>query len=219
MKASNTSLRIITSIAMLAGLAGFFCLEIYFPKYHAVRWLSMLIVFGGIVETIKCLCNTSLTEFRKNSVAFILFVLWLFVVLVSAYFVGARPWIMLCLLMVIVGADTGAWLFGKIFGGDKMWEKVSEHKTWSGQIGGILCGTAMAVAYGFIGTNIFRPELLLTGISVALLSQYGDLTASFIKRRLGIKDFSGLLPGHGGILDRFDGWIYVLPLFWLIIMG
>lgn len=217
MKLSNTSLRVVTSIAMLAVLALVFVLEMYFPKIHVVRWVGMLIVLGGIVETIMCFYRTTAEDFQKHSGAFTLFVMWLIIVLFSTYFVGSRPWIMLCLLMIIVGADTGAWLFGKIFGGDKMWEKISEHKTWSGQIGGILCGTAMALLYGFIGTDSFRPELIWTGISVALLSQYGDLTASFIKRCLGIKDFGKLLPGHGGILDRFDGWIYVLPLAWLII--
>ncbi len=217
MKLSNTSLRVVTSIAMLAVLALVFVLEMYFPKIHVVRWVSMLIMLGGIVETIMCFYRTTAEDFQKHSGAFTLFVMWLIIVLFSTYFVGSRPWIMLCLLMIIVGADTGAWLFGKIFGGDKMWEKISEHKTWSGQIGGILCGTAMALLYGFIGTDSFRPELIWTGISVALLSQYGDLTASFIKRCLGIKDFGKLLPGHGGILDRFDGWIYVLPLAWLII--
>ena len=217
MKLSNTSLRILTSVAMLAVLALVFVLEIYVPKIHAVRWLSMLIVLGGIIETIMCFCKNTTETLQKHSVTFMLFVMWLIVVLFSAYFVGSRPWIMLCMLMIIVGADTGAWLFGKMFGGDKMWERISEHKTWSGQIGGIVCGTLMALLYGFIGTDSFRPELIWTGISVALLSQYGDLTASFIKRCLNIKDFSNLLPGHGGILDRFDGWIYVLPLVWLII--
>lgn len=217
MKLSNTSLRVVTSIAMLAVLALVFVLEMYFPKIHVVRWVSMLIVLGGIVETIMCFYRTTAEDFQKHFGVFTLFVMWLIIVLFSTYFVGSRPWIMLCLLMIIVGADTGAWLFGKTFGGDKMWEKISKHKTWSGQIGGILCGTAMALLYGFIGTDSFRPELIWTGISVALLSQYGDLTASFIKRCLGIKDFGKLLPGHGGILDRFDGWIYVLPLAWLII--
>ena len=217
MKLSNTSLRILTSVAMLAVLALVFVLEIYVPKIHAVRWLSMLIVLGGIIETIMCFCKNTTETLQKHSVTFMLFVMWLIVVLFSAYFVGSRPWIMLCMLMIIVGADTGAWLFGKMFGGDKMWERISEHKTWSGQIGGIVCGTLMALLYGFIGTDSFRPELIWTGISVALLSQYGDLTASFIKRCLGIKDFGNLLPGHGGILDRFDGWIYVLPFMWFFI--
>ena len=123
------------------------------------------------------------------------------------------------LLMIIVGADVGGWLFGKILGGDKMWERLSEHKTWSGQIGGIICGTIMSVVF-FLYFKPFGSDSMfavLMGIAIALLSQYGDLTASFIKRCLGIKDFGNLLPGHGGILDRFDGWIYVLPFIWFFI--
>ena len=56
------------------------------------------------------------------------------------------------------------------------------------------------------------------GISVALMSQYGDLTASFIKRKMGIKDFGAILPGQGGILDRFDGRMYALPIVWLVML-
>ena len=76
----------------------------------------------------------------------------------------------------------------------------------------------MAVMYGLLGTDTFMPQLMWIGISVALLSQYGDLTASWIKRRMGIKDFGNILPGHGGLLDRFDGWIYVLPIIWLVML-
>ena len=61
------------------------------------------------------------------------------------------------------------------------------------------------------------PQLLWIGISISLLSQYGDFTASFVKRKLQIKDFSNVLGDHGGVMDRFDGWIYALPLIWLIL--
>ena len=123
----------------------------------------------------------------------------------------------LCImLMIIVGADIGGWVFGKLLGGDKMWENLSANKTWAGQIGGIFLGTLMSILYcELFGTNVFNA--IWVGMSVSLLSQYGDLTASFIKRRLGIKDYGNILPGHGGILDRFDGWIYVLPLLWLML--
>ena len=139
--------------------------------------------------------------------------------LVAVYFVGARPRIMLWLLLIIVGADVGGWLFGLIFGGDKLWERLSAKKTWAGQIGGIICGTGMSLLY-FLQYRPFDTNCLfavLFGCSIALMSQYGDLTASFIKRCLGIKDFGNMLPGHGGILDRFDGWIYVLPFMWFFI--
>lgn len=216
---SNTGLRILSAIAMLVILGIVIALEYYFPQIHAVRILGILVMIGAIYETIKSFATAGQEVFDKHAFYFIAFVLWLFFMLVSVYFVGARPWIMLWLLMIIVGADVGAWLFGKIFGGDKMWERLSAHKTWAGQIGGILCGTFMSVFF-FLYIKPFGDDVvfaILMGISIALLSQYGDLTASFIKRCLGIKDFGKLLPGHGGILDRFDGWIYVLPLMWFFI--
>ena len=217
---SNTALRVLSAFVMLVVLAVVVALEYYFPQIHAVRILGVLVMIGAIYETLKCFRNASNEIFSKHTFYFIAFFVWLILMLASVYFVGARPWIMLWLLMIIVGADVGAWFFGKIFGGDKMWERLSEHKTWSGQIGGILCGTLMSVLF-FLYVKPFGSDIvfaILMGISISLLSQYGDLTASFIKRCLGIKDFGNLIPGHGGILDRFDGWIYVLPLMWFFIM-
>ena len=217
MKLSETSLRFISGAVMLAVLVVAVYLTKSFPSWHAIRWLSVFVVIGAIIETIKCFAQTSKENFQKNAFVFVFFLAWLVVLLGAAYVVGARPWIMLWLLMIIVGADVGGWFFGMVFGGDKMWEKISAKKTWSGQIGGIICGTGMSLLYGVLGTHVFMSDLVWVGISVALLSQYGDLTASFIKRRLNIKDFSHILPGHGGILDRFDGWIYVLPLVWFML--
>ena len=216
---SNTVLRFISAAGMLVALVGLITLEANFPSWHAVRWAGVLIMIGAIAEMIKCLNATDSETFNKNPIYFIGFTAWLVLMLVAVYFVGARPWIMLWLLMIIVGADVGGWLFGLIFGGDKMWERLSAHKTWSGQIGGIICGTIMSVIF-FMYFKPFGNDALfavLLGVTIALLSQYGDLTASFIKRCLGIKDFGNLLPGHGGILDRFAGWIYVLPFMWFFI--
>jgi len=217
---SNTALRVLSAFAMLVVLGIVIALEYYFPQIHAVRILGILIMIGAIYETLKNFRNASSETFSKHTFYFIAFFAWLILMLISVYFVGVRSWIMLWLLMIIVGADVGAWLFGKIFGGDKMWERLSEHKTWAGQIGGILCGTLMSILF-FLYIKPFGNDIVfatLMGISISLLSQYGDLTASFIKRCLGIKDFGNLIPGHGGILDRFDGWIYVLPLMWFFIM-
>ena len=216
---SNSVLRFISAGVMILALVGVIALQSWFPDLHIVRWVSVIIAIGTIYEMFKCLKSASSEVFNKHSGYFIIFTLMFFLMLVSAYFVSTHPWIMLWLLLIIVGTDVGGWLFGLIFGGDKMWERLSAHKTWSGQIGGIICGTAMSVIF-FLYFKPFGEDALfavLFGCTIALLSQYGDLTASFIKRRLGIKDFSNLLPGHGGILDRFDGWIYVLPLVWFII--
>lgn len=153
----------------------------------------------------------------KNLALFGAFLGLLGIDFVSLLVLGRRPMLLLFILCVICAADICAWLFGRTIGGAKMWESVSEHKTWAGQIFGIIGGTAAAVLYGYLTMGVFAPQLLWIGISVSLLSQYGDLTASFIKRRLKIKDFSRMLGAHGGIIDRFDGWVYVLPLIWLIL--
>jgi len=216
---SNTSLRIISAGVMFAILLLTVVLEYYFPGLHPVRWLGIAVVCGGIFETFKCFKQANKEILNRNVFSFSFFIMLLVLMLMSVYFVGARPWLMLWLLMIVVGADVGGWLFGNIFGGDKMWERLSAHKTWSGQIGGIFCGTLMSVIF-FTVFKRFDANVLfsvLFGCTIALLSQYGDLTASFIKRKLGIKDFGNLLPGHGGIMDRFDGWIYILPFMWFFI--
>ena len=219
---SNTSLRIISAGIMLGIVGVAVLLEkfgipwLWIAPFYAIRWLAVLVVVGCIFETAKCVKSASDENVQKNILPIIIFMCLLVLVLFAAYHVGTRPLLMLWLLMIIVGADVGGWLCGKIFGGDKLWEKISANKTWAGQIGGIVCGTLMSLLYYRL-FGVFLQNAVFVGISVALLSQYGDLTASFIKRRLDIKDFGNLLPGHGGILDRFDGWIYVLPLVWWII--
>lgn len=215
----NTLLRFMSAAIMALALIGIIALESWLPSLHVVRWVGVLISAGAIYEMLRCLKSVGAETFNKYATYFIMFVLLLVLMLISVYFVGTKTWIMLWLLMIIVGADVGGWLFGLMFGGDKMWERLSAHKTWAGQIGGILCGTLMSVIFVLYFKPFGNDALfaVLFGCTIALLSQYGDLTASFIKRCLGIKDFSNLLPGHGGILDRFDGWIYVLPLIWFFI--
>lgn len=213
---SNTKQRIIVGavmaiIAALAALCEYFGLP-------AVRILGIIVVLAMIAEYILCLRRASNDILRTNWLSFGGFFVWLFVMLAAINVVGARPWIILLMLMIICSADIGAWLFGRLIGGDKMWERLSSGKTWSGQIAGIICGTFAGVMYGLLGADTFMPQLMWIGISVSLLSQYGDLTASWLKRKMGIKDFGTILPGHGGVLDRFDGWIYVLPLVWLIML-
>ena len=172
-----------------------------------------------VYEMAHCIFNAKKLYIAKNGWLFFMFLAWLVMLVFAAYFVGHSLRNMTLLFAIICCADIGAWFFGKMFGGDKMWERLSEHKTWSGQIGGILCGTLMSVIF-FLYFKPFGNDAMfavLLGITISLLSQYGDLTASYIKRCLGIKDFGNLLPGHGGILDRFDGWIYVLPFIWFFI--
>lgn len=213
---SNTSKRVIAGLAM-AAIAGLAALGEFYG-ISAVRYLGITIVLAMIVEYVMCIVRADKNIIRQNWITFGFFMALLVLMLLAINAVGTRPWIILLMLLTIAGADIGAWFFGRLIGGDKMWERLSAHKTWAGQIAGILCGTFASVMYGLLGADTFMPQLMWIGISVALLSQYGDLTASYVKRTLGIKDFGTIIPGHGGLLDRFDGWIYVLPLVWLVML-
>jgi phosphatidate cytidylyltransferase len=206
---SNTAKRVLTSFAMAAVLAAA-------AWFGLVRWLAVLVAAGMGIEIIAAKIKS---KTKINPVFYILFAVYYILFVAGAYIVGGGPWKMLLLFLIIAAADMGAWFFGGRIKGDKMWERISPNKTWSGQIAGIICGTAAGVMYGLLGADVFMPQLMWIGIGVSLLSQYGDLAASAIKRRLGVKDFGGILPGHGGLADRFDGWIFVLPIIWLATQG
>ena len=210
-KMTEIKKRILTSAVMIL-IAGIAAVAEYFG-IPTIRWLAVLIAAMMIFETMRLkITDKKLCAWRVG------FGVWLILVGVAGYFVGTKPWIMLLLLLIIAAADTGAWFFGSRIGGEKMWATVSPGKTWSGQIAGIACGTIVAILYGLLGTDTFMPQLMWIGISVSLLSQYGDIAASALKRKLGIKDFGNLLPGHGGVIDRFDSWILVLPIIWLAML-
>ncbi|MBO4682987.1 MAG: CDP-archaeol synthase [Alphaproteobacteria bacterium] len=215
---SETMNRVLVAIGMLAVA----WLALWLGRFGiaGVYWLCVIVVAGMFLEFFGCLWRAPRDVMfnAKNLVLFFAFLALLALDFVAITAIARRMMTVLMLLVVICSADIGAWFFGRSIGGDKMWEKISEHKTWAGQIFGIICGTAAAVLYGYAVVGAFVPQLVWIGISVALLSQYGDLTASFVKRKLGIKDFGHILGKHGGILDRFDGWIYVLPIMWMIMI-
>ncbi len=105
---------------------------------------------------------------------------------------------------VVVMTDTCAYFTGRTLGGPKLAPKISPKKTWSGLVGGIVgAAAAGAVVAGFVETNIVTITLL-SGV-LAVVAQIGDLAISKAKRTFNVKDSSNIIPGHGGVLDRFDG--------------
>ena len=119
-------------------------------------------------------------------------------------------------------SDTMAYTFGLLFGKHKLIPEVSPKKTVEGAIGGVFGGVlfmliySLVCAYGF-SKDINFVSMILLGASGAILSQFGDLAASWIKRESGIKDYGNLLPGHGGILDRFDSVLAIAPFVYYFI--
>lgn len=112
---------------------------------------------------------------------------------------------MFWLVMVVVVTDIAGYFAGRILGGPKFWPRVSPKKTWSGTVAGWV--GAAGVGLAFAAATRAGSGLAGISIAVAMASQIGDIAESAIKRRSGVKDSSHLIPGHGGLLDRFDGML------------
>jgi phosphatidate cytidylyltransferase len=125
------------------------------------------------------------------------------------------PWRVFGLLGLVWTNDTMAYLVGSQIGKRKLFERISPGKTWEGFIGGGLC--TMAVAWGISHwLDAYTPAQWLALAAVAaIFGTLGDLVESMLKRSLGIKDSGNLLPGHGGLLDRFDAFVFAIPFYWL----
>ncbi len=124
------------------------------------------------------------------------------------------------------GCDTGAYFSGKLFGKHKLVPKLSPKKTVEGAIGGVAVATLIAFLYGFIisrfSANAAEVRIIayctISGFLGSIFSQFGDLTASAIKRYNGIKDFGRIIPGHGGVMDRFDSILFTAPAIYLTVL-
>ena len=114
-------------------------------------------------------------------------------------------------LLVVWVTDIGGYFAGRGIGGPKLWPRVSPKKTWAGAIGGFVA--SLAVAAALRRSISARPvPLLLLGAVLSVASQLGDLFESAVKRRFGVKDSSHIIPGHGGLLDRLDGFVAAVVL-------
>lgn len=171
----------------------------------AIAWLCLLTwlarpAFGRQQRVLKLI-----------ALGIILVGAWLAISLLQAQ----SPWLVLLLVVIIAAADIGAYFSGKAIGGPKLAPAISPGKTRAGAAGGLLAATAITVTIVLVVPDSpFSPAAAaVIGFVLAAISIGGDLLMSLLKRQQGLKDTSSLLPGHGGLLDRFDSLGAALPFF------
>ena len=134
--------------------------------------------------------------------------------------IDQTPYSILIWLVVLTafGTDIFAYFTGYLFGKHKLCPSISPKKTKEGALGGVFGSVILSLAF----ILIVQPDLLIHGLVIGVLgsiiSQFGDLTASIIKRKIGIKDYGNLIPGHGGVLDRFDSVLFTAPFVYYYII-
>jgi len=118
---------------------------------------------------------------------------------------------LILVLLVVWATDIGGYFAGRAIGGPKLWPRVSPKKTWAGAIGGFVA--SLLVASGFSAAALGKTlPLLILAAALSISAQFGDLFESAVKRRFGVKDSSHIIPGHGGLMDRLDGFVAAIVL-------
>jgi phosphatidate cytidylyltransferase len=188
----------------------------YFVALFSVFWLPAV----SLVVLIVALFSPGELKQRSEAAAFTLFGVW-YVGGLMGYLVGVRRVgyggemgadLLMLLLVIIWANDIFAYLIGRKFGRHKLAPVISPKKTIEGAIGGLVFGVLAAVASRWIFIpQISVVHLVLMGLLIGAIGQIGDLCESIVKRAANVKDSGGILPGHGGMLDRVDSLLFGAP--------
>ncbi len=200
--------RIFSSIILIP-IAIFF---IFQGSIYFIFFLSLLFVATSY-EWIKMCKKKYLMNFFGN-----IFLIFSFF---SAFYIRENIGLLffLFIILICIFTDIGGYIFGKVFKGPKL-TKISPNKTYSGVIGGFLISLSVGLFFlqytntDFLGND--SSKILPAILFISLISQLGDLIISYFKRKAKLKDTGNILPGHGGLLDRIDGMIFVIPIIFLI---
>lgn len=132
---------------------------------------------------------------------------------INAFQIGTNEglWLVIFVFLIVVATDIGGYYFGSKFGKHKLSPVISPKKTVEGALGATIIALIVA-SFGVFYTKLTLLHALVAGLLITISSQLGDLSESLVKRDAGVKDSSNILPGHGGILDRTDGYLFALPV-------
>tara|TARA_B100000886_G_scaffold340350_1_gene309366 strand:+ start:81 stop:725 length:645 start_codon:yes stop_codon:yes gene_type:complete len=205
--------RIITSIVLIISLF----LAIY---YEIFLFISLIFIFFHIFYEFQLILKKIIPH-KKAFFTYLILILILAVLLILL----TQIWIILSgnnlsykinllfIVSICISTDIGGFIFGKIFKGKKI-TKISPNKTYSGMLGSY---TLSIITTFYFMSYLNYNYIFLISIIFSTISQIGDLLISLLKRKANLKDTGNILPGHGGLLDRFDGLIFTIPIGFIIL--
>jgi len=190
------------------------------PIAIGIAWLGgwPFVLFWTLAACIVLWEWTRLVTRSPGTASYTDFVLWMIAGLLYAGVIALAPVILrrdpalgfvaiVFLFAVVWVTDIAAYFAGRALGGPKLWVAVSPNKTWSGALGGALGGVIAALLVVKVAGLVIAPMLILVALALSIASQAGDLLESALKRQFGAKDAGALIPGHGGLMDRLDGFL------------
>ena len=210
----NLSERILTSLLLLFIL----CTSIFVNTY---LFLALLIMssFISFNEFNKLIKKSFKKEINFITTIQIFSVLFFILFTYTSYQIYVRsPIAIIWIISICIFSDTGGFVIGKLVGGKKL-TKISPNKTIAGSVGSFLFALIPLIFLPLIDeiyNNVHLAQLVIVSLLLSLICQAGDLLISYFKRKANVKDTGSILPGHGGLLDRIDGLIFVLPVAFLI---
>ena len=191
-------------------------------------WVSMLIGLFVYFTALFCELLAAHTKLQFSALCVALFSGFVYPFLLGALvrlrgMQDGKFFILVAFLLSMV-ADSGAYFVGRACGKHKLAPVVSPKKTWEGVIGGVICNIAFMLLYLFLiskfcGVTVRYWTAPIYGVLGAAASVVGDLTLSVVKRQVKLKDYGNLIPGHGGILDRFDSVMFIAPFVTMVIIA
>jgi phosphatidate cytidylyltransferase len=207
----------------VAFILAYLVTEWFLPSWGKIVAFDLTAIMV-VVLCVYAIVKKSTTEALKYSVLPFVYPSLFLLTMLCANDLRINGFIILLLSFVISPlSDTFAYFTGKLIGGKKLCPKISPKKTWAGAIGGTIGGALGSLVVYLIvkpKINFFSPALffILIGLFASIINIFGDLFESLLKRRVGVKDSGKLLPGHGGVLDRIDGTMFVVPFLYLVFL-
>ena len=192
------------------------------PFSTALFSSALFIMLWAFASVFACLLYLFKIEERKLEDAMVTLVGIFYVVFFCYHlallgmdeFLGLTVWLV---VITAFGTDICAYFAGVTMGKHKLCPIISPKKTWEGAIGGVLGSMILCLIFGLIFMKDAILLCLIVGFLGSIISMFGDLTASIFKRKMGSKDYGNLIPGHGGIMDRFDSILFTAPLVYYVV--